>query len=327
MALNDPNWSYLRNVFDNVTSSNNKRMYIMSTDHRDKLFEKSTTIPEINTLYLLMQPAYVQFTDAYSKVTQDFTAYKVATSEFETLITALSSTHIQNWDIAIQYLLPGDASAHQTLLPKGRTPFQSGAYEERIKAVRDLADALVAYPTLSTLLTQVVAFRNSLTAARVNQQGKEGSDTLSRQALEVARENLAVTMHRIFGHLIALYAGQPAIIEAYYELKYLKAPIPKENPNPPIEIQPNSRLQIMDDTFATDAQITIENTGDTQLGVYLTSNELAQTPDNLVVLTPKTKQTYAYAELIDGTPHPTKLIAVNLTEKKGYCKAAIAQLE
>mgnify|MGYP001484302133 FL=1 len=134
-------------------------------------------------------------------------------------------------------------------------------------------------------------------------------------------------MHRIFGHLIALYAGQPAIIEAYYELKYLKAPVPKENPNPPIEIQPNSRLQIMDDTFATDAQITIENTGDTQLGVYLTSNELAQPPDNLVVLTPKTKQTYAYAELIDGTPHPTKLIAVNLTEKKGYCKAAIAQLE
>ena len=327
MALNNPNWSYLRNVFNNVTSNNNKRMYIMATDHRDKLFEKSTTLPEINTLYLLMQPDYELFSQAYSKVTQDFNAYKAATFEFETHISALSSTHIQNWDISIQYLMPGNASAYKMLLPKGRTPFQSGAYDERVKAVRDLADVMVAYPALSTLLTDVEAFRDVLTAARVAQQGKETTDTLSRQALEVARENLAITMHRIFGHLIALYADQPAIIEAYYELKYLKAPIPKENSNPPIEIQPNSRQQIMDDTFATDANITIENTGDTQLGVYLTSNELAQTPDTLVVVQPKTKQTYAYAELIDGTPHPTKLIAVNLTQRKGYCKAAFAQLE
>ncbi len=327
MALNDPNWSYLRNVFDNVTRNNNKRMYIMSTDHRDKLFGKSATIPEINTLYLLMQPAYEQFADAYSKVTQDFTIYKVATSEFEVLISELSSTHISTWDVAIQYLLPGNVAARKTLLPKGHTPFQSGPYDERIKAVRDLADALVAFPTLSTLLAQVEAFRNSLTTARIDQQTKEGADTLNRQALEVARENLAVVMHRIFGQLMFLYSDQPAIIEAYYELKYLKAPIPKENPNPPIEIQPNSRLQIMDDTFATNSNITIENTGDTQLGVYLTSNELAETPNNLVVLQAKTKQTYAYAELIDGTPQPTKLIAVNLTEKRGFCKAAIAQLE
>ncbi len=73
------------------------------TTRENSLFENRTaTFPEINALYLLMQPAYVQFTDAYSKVTQDFNAYKVATSDFEVLIKALSSTHIHTWDIAIR---------------------------------------------------------------------------------------------------------------------------------------------------------------------------------------------------------------------------------
>ncbi len=326
MALNDSNWSYLRNVFDNVTSKNNKRMYILSTDHRDKLFEKSTTIPEINALYLIMQPAYEQFADAYSEASKNFTAYKVATSEFEAHLSALSSSHIQSWDIAIQYLLSGDVAAHQMLLPKGRVPFQSGAYDERIKAVRDLADAMVAYPTLSTLLTQVVAFRDSLTAARVAQQGKEANDTLSRQQLEVARENLAVTMHRIFGHLIALYAGQPAIIEAYYELKYLKSATPKPNPNPPIPINANSRQQAMEGLFVSTDNFELENTGENALGFFITEDELNPTPEDVTVLQSHVKRVFTTSELSDNTS-PRKLLVVNLNNKTGKFKARLVQRE
>ncbi|QQS31094.1 MAG: hypothetical protein IPM47_09330 [Sphingobacteriales bacterium] len=321
-----PDWSYLRNVFNNVTSSNFKRMLSLSADHKAKLLHNSLTNPDINTLYLLFEPIHTAFTNKYTAVTTNFGAYKSATKTVETLAAELSSKHIKSWDIKIQNVYEDHTAEYELIMHNGRAPFQSGTYEQRLLAVESLAESLASYPLLSTVLTSVQAFATAFKTARLNQQALEGADSSLRVELEQAREDLALVMHRIFGQLIFLFADQPGIIESYYELQYLKAPVPKPNPNPSININANSRQQAMEGLFVSTDNFELENTGDNPLGFFLTEDELNPTPDNLMVMQPDAKQVYSTAELSDTTT-PRKLLVVNLNSTAGKFKARLVQEE
>ena len=326
MALPDPNWSYLRNVFNNVTSSNFKRMLSLSTDHKAKLQNGGLTKPEIQTLYLQLLPSFEAFTEKYSEVTSNYTLYRGATTKVETLAFNLSNKLIKSWDIKILNIYDDTTIEYQTVMASGRKPFQSGTYEQRLNAVKALALTLVHYPSLAAVLTLVESFRDEFQAARNTQQMLEQEDTQLRKDLEQTREALAIVMHQIFGSLIALYAATPGNIEAYYELQYLKAPVPKENPNPPVEINANSRQQAMEGLFVSTDNFELENAGDTNLGYFITETDLAATPNDVVFLQPKTKQAFTLAELTDGST-PRKLIVVNLTDKDGAFRTQLVQME
>ena len=325
MALQDPNWFYLRNVFNNVTSSNYKRMLSLSADHKAKLQQDSATNPAINTLYLLLLPAFNAYTEKYAEVTSNYGQYRGATSTVETLASELNK-QIKNWDIKILNVYDDSTPEYLALMQNGRKPFQSGTYEQRLNAVKALAISLAIYPSLSAVLPLVVAFRDDFEEARNIQQGLEHNDKMLRQELEQAREALAIVMHQIFGHLIALYAATPGIIESYYELQYLKAPAPKENLNPPLNINANSRQQAMEGLFVSTDNFELENPGDTDLGYFVTETDLAATPNDIVFLQPKTKQVFTLAELSDRTT-PRKLIVVNLTDKNGQFRTRLVQME
>ena len=50
-------WSYLQNPFDNVTKKSNKHMFLMATDHFDKLNAHKAD-PKIKELYLFGKPYF-----------------------------------------------------------------------------------------------------------------------------------------------------------------------------------------------------------------------------------------------------------------------------
>jgi hypothetical protein len=326
MPITPPDWTYLRNVFNNVTSSNFKRMLSLSADHKAKLSYHGATNPDVNTLYLLFEPIHTAFTVKYAKVVANFGAYKSATSTVEALAADLSKTQIKSWDIKIQNVYEDHTDEYKSIMHSGRAPFQSGTYEQRLLAVQALAVSLAAYPLLSTVLTSVQAFATAFQNARLHQQELEGADTNLRVELEQAREDLALVMHRIFGQLIFLFAHQPGTIQSFYELQYLKAPAPKPNLNPPININANSRQQAMEGLFVSTDNFELENPGETDLGYFVTETDLAATPNDVVFLQPKVKQVFTLAELTDGTT-PRKLIVVNLTDKNGQFRTRLVQNE
>ncbi len=59
-----PTWSYLQNPFDNVTKSSYKLMYLMATDHFDKLLARRSDAI-INELYEFGKPSFEAFITQY----------------------------------------------------------------------------------------------------------------------------------------------------------------------------------------------------------------------------------------------------------------------
>ena len=216
-----PTWSFLQNRFDNVTKRNFRRMYLMSTDHFDKLAARSTD-PDIAALYILGKPAFDAFTAQYVKNGTDASNYQMHTLRVENQLNALRSTLIRKWDVRIQNIFDANSPEYLSLLPNGRGPFQSGAYDLRISAVRSLAHQLAQYPALSSLQVDVDTFHAQFLTARSTQQGVENLDQDNSDELEDARFALAQVMFAIFAGLISLYYTNLSKVETFYELKYFR---------------------------------------------------------------------------------------------------------
>ena len=117
-------WSYLQNPFDNVTKSSYKLMYLMSTDHFDKLLARKSDTT-INELYSFGKPSFDAFITQYRKSGSDDANYQMYTLRFEQLILDLMSTLARRWDIQIQNVYDTITPEYKSLLPNGRSPFQS----------------------------------------------------------------------------------------------------------------------------------------------------------------------------------------------------------
>jgi hypothetical protein len=196
-------------------------MYLMSTDHFDKLFaRKSDAI--INELYEFGKPSFDAYITQYRKNVSDDANYQMYTLRFQNLLSDLSSTLARRWDIQILGVFDVITPEYKSLMPNNRIPFQSGPYEIRINSVKSLSDQLLQYPSLSALQKEVNDFHALLLLTRTQQQGFENTSQVNSAALENARVALAQAMHSIFGKLMGYYYLDLAMVESYYELRYLR---------------------------------------------------------------------------------------------------------
>lgn len=228
-----PTWSYLQNPFDNVTKSSYKLMYLMATDHFDKLLARRSDAI-INELYEFGKPSFEAFIIQYRKNGSDDANYQMYTLRFENLIAELSSTLARRWDVQIQTVFDIITPEYRSLLPNNRTPFQAGPYDIRINAVKSLSDQLLQFASLSALQKEVNDFHTLLIEARSQQQGVENTSQMNSTALENTRLTLAQAMHSIFGGLIRYYYLDLAMVESYYELRYLRRTSGSGDDNKPL---------------------------------------------------------------------------------------------
>lgn len=220
--MNVSTWSYLRNPFDNVTKSSFRLMILMAKDHLDKL-NGNAGDPDIAMIISFVKPKYDSFMQAFNNVQLNNSTYRSKTMQMEQLLIELSSKKARQWDIAIQGQYLDDTAEYLDILPNNRSPFQKGAYDERVNAVNILAQKLANYPNLSALQLDVQNFFQLLTNTRTTQQGFEYQDAQLRMQVEISRKELATVLHKSFAYLIYKYVEDVQQVENYFELQYLRA--------------------------------------------------------------------------------------------------------
>ena len=312
-------WSMLRNTFDNVTKFNYKRMLLMASDHHDKLATLSTTDTNVNALYQRFLPAFTSFKGAYQKVSANYAMYQGYTQAFEERIAALTSTLARKWDVSIQVEYDERSFEYKMLLPNGRAPFQSSAYDMRLSAISSLVINLreQGNPALQPLANTIETWLNETQTTRTQQQGIEQKDAILRNNLEEARAQLAVEMHGVFFGLSALYYQNLTKVETFYELKYLRTTGGKDDTaeaaisliEKPIE--PDTEITVIQGDWTPLTELKVTNTGNTVCYIWTTSQVNGTAPADATPISPQQTVIFTVDELSDGSLSPTLLRARN----------------
>lgn len=320
-------YRYFLNPFMAVTNSNFKRALLMARDHRDKLSGYALSEPDIAVLFQEFAPVFDAYETAYAKVHTNAGSYRGHTQKMEELVQELSGTHIKQWDIWVQNVYLEGTAEYKMLFPQFRKPFQSGAYELRIDAVRTLSYSLSEFPELSNVKAAVDLFLEKINKTRTRQQQVEGFDTGLRQMLEDARVELAYAMHRVFGALLHKHYRKPEDMERYYELKYLQAPAPRETTQTDEKVvSANSRINLYDGQLTANSFITLKNTGTTPLRVFSSADTNALLPDDALEVLPDQTQSFYSTEVSNGDGF-NWLILVNETPQGAVCEVAKEEVE
>lgn len=294
-------WMYLRNPFDNVTKSNFKRMLMMGRDHRDKLSQYIND-PEIAALYTPLNIAFTAYESKYASVSSHSAFYKGNTQMLETQMQTLSSQKIKQWDIWIQNVFLDDSPQYSMLLPQRRKPFQSGAYELRIDAIKALELSLQKFPALNNVLTDVQTFLQTLNETRTAQQQVESLDTTIRQELEVFRFELAKVMHKTFGFLIYKHSENPNDISRYYEMKYLQAPSPSPTQTfSKYTVSANGRITLFDGQLTSNSFITVRVKSTGSVKIFSSTDTNAVAPNDALLADSSTEVSFYANEVSDNT--------------------------
>lgn len=274
-------WSYLQNPFDNVTRNSQKLMFMMATDHFDKLAARAPGDAFIADLYNTGKPFFDAFRAQYSKGGNDGATYQMYTQLTEELLSQLSGTLARRWDVQIQVQFDSTSAQYKSLLPNGRGPFQMGAYDLRIQEVNNLSQRLAPHPTLAALRAEVDAFYAQLIDTRTKQQGIESTDQNNTTEIENTRLALAKAMHAIFGALLHRYHQDLSKVETFYEMKYLRRSRAQDHDDAPqasasLMVPKGGSVVALSGQLAADSQLRVTNTGAAVLTVFCAPN--AQTP-------------------------------------------------
>ena len=300
-------WSLLRNTFDNVTKYNDKRMLLMASDHCDKLAFSASTNLKINSLYQQFLPAFLRFKGAYQKLMANYALYQSCTQAFEEKIAELSATLARKWDVTIQMEYDERSADYKMLLPNGRAPFQTGAYEMRIAAIHSLLISLEekGNSNLAILIQKIKTWIAETQLLRTKQQGIEQRDSAYRQELEEARQLLATEMHGVFFGLCAIYYQNLVQVETFYELKYLRA---KQSSTKEIaqnlaeneqKISPNTTVLVMEGTWEGLTEFMATNTGNTVCSIWASAIKNSSMPANSQLIYPQQTIYFSLEELAD----------------------------
>lgn len=296
-------WSYLYNPFLGLANRSTKQFYFFGRDHRDKLANQASD-PDIAPLHIRIKPLFDAFEASYVKVDTNTGNYRTRTATIENLIAELI-IKVRKWDIGVQNIYDETSPEYQGIFTDRRSPFNSGAYDDRIRAVQTLMQRMAGYPLLATISADVQAFYTQINDARTAQQGFENNDQLFRRLLLADAQKLAVEMHYIFGALIMKHYQQPDLIETYYELKYLRTGTQNTTiVTKPYPVSANARVTLFAGQLAADSYLMIKNTGAVALQVFTSSDPNAALPANATVL--------AAGDTIDGQ------YADTLTDGNGF---------
>ncbi len=266
-------WSYLSNVFDNVTKHNFKRMLTIVADHLSKLASKSSD-PEIQEIYDRTRPARDTYASNYSGSILAKKRYSSETQHFEEKIAELTDVKLKGWDLAVQRVFPEGSIEYKAIFNHGRTAFRQGTYEQRIAELQAMAQVLKDYPELAETQVDVETFCNDLEGIRDVQQQKEGKVTEASKDLEVARAAVANIIFANLGLLINKYRGNLSKVEEYFDLSLLRSANGNGNGNPqppePLtgKVAAGATATVLAGGFDSNSYFSIVNTGGTSLKFY-----------------------------------------------------------
>jgi hypothetical protein len=259
----------------------------ISTYH-DSALADAKSDPFFLELYNVFHPLHIAYKTSYDIWKSQGGQQQSETLNFSQLLSLLSNTKIQLWDIQIQNQYPQNTPGYKKLLPNHRVPFQSGGQTERVHAVKALSNAIGTDAKLTAVKTDVDAFDTLLDAAISDQKGSLRATKNLSSTLESARVTMCIGQYANLGALIQKFAASPDKIAQYFDLKAIR------NSQQVIfsgQLKAAQVYTIVKHTFGESDQIILTNTGTTQLKFYLGATKDAQPGTAGVTVAGKGEQT------------------------------------
>ena len=317
--MNTINWYYLRNVFDNVTKFNFKRMMILSKDHIDKLSHAANSDTQLVPLLNALKPAYQGFFDQYQKTQIVAQRREMFTAQLVKALGEIPAV-VEEWDYKIIEKYRPKTSEYQYLMNEGRTVFQRGGYDMRLQAVHVLIQKLAEFPVLSNVYTEVKNWYDSTMTIRQTQQGFEGELQQAQSQLETTRQELSKQMQYVWAGLIMRYIDDVQRVENFYELKYLQRGTNTEESIEPAESEANTTVLqaaekkvLLEKEFTPTTNIELKNTKNTSLAVWLSANKNSTKPEDALIIGSGSVLSVLGDELSDGSTPLNYLLAENMS--------------
>ena len=231
-------WQYAHNTFLTITASSYKLTNIIFADHSARL-GAVTGDADFTTMVTRTTPVKTAWDAAYVAWLSSRGIYKGRTQLWRTKLKDLSSLRIKQWDVAIQGVFLEGTGEYTMLLPKGRAPFQKGAYDLCLAEVKALQNRLLAVtpavPALTTLAATVGTYHTEMKTVRDSQQGVEQQVDGLASLLEIQRLAACAMMYKNLGRIMEKYSDMPVRVEDYYDMNYIRdrATAPPEDVPPP----------------------------------------------------------------------------------------------
>lgn len=234
-------WKFTINTFLAVTVSNFKLMDILLRDHLARLVKCLSQNPgdvDFQVMHGRASSALSHWAGRYLPYRAARGVYKARTQTVYELLESIPAK-LDDWDLSIQTAGGPDRPfkagkpAYTELFPQGRTPFTSGALDQRVAAVNTLVLSMLPHAALNTVRGEVALFAAELTGARDTQQQEEGGASTNSAGLEESRQLAADAMFRNLGRAMEKH-GANERVGKYFDLTYIRegATLPPEGTPP-----------------------------------------------------------------------------------------------
>lgn len=219
--MNELVWNFLINTFLVATKDSYRLALRIAKYHNDNLFVDIAD-PNILAQYTLFNPLYIILQDAYDLWHAKGGTQTGESVNLKLLLKELSGTKIPDWDIQIQVVYKSKTGDYKKLLPHHRTPFQSGAADERLSALNVLCTNLTGIVPLAGLLVEVTAFTANFKDVFDTQQKAIITTGSFSDSVEAARIKMCECMFGNLGRLIGFNQKTPKVIAKYFPIKYIQ---------------------------------------------------------------------------------------------------------
>lgn len=217
-------WHYLVNQFLVSTRTSFKKAFSLSNYHNAALLQATKDYPDdadYQMLYDRYNPVHVKFVNTY-------TAWDSAggNQQSETLnVTQLleqMTDQLDEWEPDILKVCKKKTPAYKKIFPDERKPFYRGGIDERIAAVKTLAENMGDNPKLADVKKGVLDYWKSLDEARTAQDGSKMSKGNQSSEVEACRIAAMQIQYADTGFLMNKFYLTPEKVAKFFDLTLLR---------------------------------------------------------------------------------------------------------
>ena len=222
--MKKPIWNFSTNQFLNATKKNFCKAMKLSRAHDSYLLQKKTDFPldpdwillydRYHIEHLAFQVAYTNWKSSGGNLSGDT---KTVTDLLKKLPVLLDL-----WMSTIMLVYNKASAKFKALFPQGRSPFEKGAIDVRIDAIKKLSNTIGTDASIADAKTLIDATLAEIDTARGAQEGEKSSKKSLSKAVETARVNAMGMQLADTGFLLNKYYKTPRAIEDVFDLHTLR---------------------------------------------------------------------------------------------------------
>jgi hypothetical protein len=289
-------WIYIQNPFQTATSENYRLAVTIST-YTDAALNAAKADAAILALYTPYHVLHLAYVAAYDSWLAQAGSQQGSTLNLTQLLDR-ATTHINDWDLAIQNVYRRGTPEYKTLLPNGHAPFNQGAQTSRIAAFKALSINLTSIAALVTTKTAVDTYYTLLDTANTTQKGSKMTTNSFSSNVEAARLAACEGLYVVLGGLMQHYSGNPAKIADYMDLENIRTGEQKDFTGHTLGGQ---ITKIAKRTLADNQSIRLLNPGNVKIQFYLATRPTDTVGAKSVIANPGEDKTVIADDLGDVT--------------------------